>query len=62
MSEISHYNHLSYYMEPPRNHYFSSNSEVPQISHFGAISDYRKMLKRVDLTIGYRKHEPGTQR
>ena len=45
-----------------RTDYFSSNREVTQISHFGAISDYRKMLKWVNLTIGYPKNEPGTRR
>ena len=45
-----------------RTEYFSSNSEVTQISHFVYISDYRKMLKRVNLTIGYPKNEPGTRR
>ena len=45
-----------------RTHYFSSNSKKSQIGPTWAISDYRKMPKRVVLIIGHRKHDSGTRR
>ena len=34
-----------------RTHYFSSNSKIPRIDHFGLTWDYRKMSKRLVLSI-----------
>ena len=44
----------------PKDHYFRSNSNIPIVGSFWAISDYRKMPKRVVLAIVHPKHNPGT--
>ena len=46
----------------PRTHYFSSNSKILQIGHYGAISNYRKCEKWGILIIEWSKHDPGTLR
>ena len=45
----------------PKDHYFRSNSNIPIVGSFWAISDYRKMPKRAVLALGHLKHDPGTQ-
>ena len=36
-----------------RTHYFSLNSKMPRIDHFGLIWDHREMSKRLVLSIEY---------
>ena len=45
----------------PKDHYFRSNSNIPIVGSFWAISDYRKMPKWVVIAIGRPKQDPGTR-
>ena len=62
MTKKTHYNHLSCNMEPLEPTISAQVAKKSQIGPTQAISDYRKMPKRLVLIIGHRKHDSETRR